>query len=245
MKQGSIWHTEDGWTSLSIHLLYVFSKTQNTLIGQRSSSYITRNNLLSQWVFGDYVFFLFCWDSVLFFFVLWTTQTIIFPSNCKHIAFALPVCLSSGFYTAKSPGHWVLSVRKLHELTVSWIAIVSYQRKQTWHFIYMKVSHGVTLTPLCPTSEPHTDLCPELSRPADEGARTLALLSSDTSSLLWPKACGQWVRDGRGTAGKGKEHPHCCRWSSFLVSIFGKSFETSWRGDGSLTSDVCGNYHMT
>lgn len=123
------------------------------------------------------------------------------------------------------PKYWVLGVRKLHEVTVIWITIVLHQRKQTWHFIYVKMS-------LCaPPTEPHTDLCPELSRSAAEGACTLALLSFDTLS------CVLWVRV---TEGQGHEHPHSCRWGSVLLSLFGKGCETLWCGDSSVTSDVCG-----
>lgn len=121
------------------------------------------------------VFFLFC---VALYFVNMSMRAFsgdnIFPIKLQTCTSCFPLA----FLKQSHPKYWVLRVRKLHEVTVIWIPIVSYQRKQTWHFIYVKMSL------YAPPTEQHTDLCPELSRSAAEGARTLALLSFDTVSCV-------------------------------------------------------------
>lgn len=190
--------------------------TQQTLGRRGSSFYRARDLLFFQWVFCGCLFPFLCCSSLCQLSMRAFSGNNIFPIKLQTCTSCVPLAFLK---------QRVLRVRKLHKVTVIWITIVSYQRKQTWHFIYVKMSL------YAPPTEQHTDLCPELSRSAAEGACTLALLSFDTLS------CVQWVRV---TEGLGHKHPHSCRWGSVLLSLFGKGCETLWSGDSSVTSDVCG-----
>lgn len=198
----------------------------------KSSFYITRDYLCSIDC-SVIVFFRFCCERC-FFLCLWLMRTfIIIPikEQTWHLHFLVAFC----FYKVKAPNcYWVLSKK------VAWTDCKS---KHYGYIVQKKVNLTLSLSETVTQCYLNSTMLHLLSH-THWSVSWIVLLRKRahwpycllTLSAVTPSMCS--VGGGRGSS------IHTAAHAALLESLFGK-FEILWCGDSSVTSDVCGNYHIS